>query len=178
MPEKPSKLTPALYGGIVMGVISGLPFLNMLNCFCCAGVLLGGFLSVFFYTKDLTPAMSPLTSNDSILLGALAGVFGAIIGTALNAIMLLSVGNVAGEALAEILMGVFESMNIAGQLPPEAIEQLESLKDVGFSGVAIIMNFVQSIIIDPLFGLLGGLIGYAVFKPKPTIMNVPPPNQV
>ncbi len=48
MPEKPSKLMPALYGGVIMGLISGIPFLNLVNCLCCAGVMLGGFMAVFF----------------------------------------------------------------------------------------------------------------------------------
>jgi len=43
MPEKPSILMPALFGGIITGVLSGIPFLNFINCLCCAGVLLGGF---------------------------------------------------------------------------------------------------------------------------------------
>jgi hypothetical protein len=36
------------------------------------------------------------------------------------------------------------------------------------------MNFVFALIIDPLFGLLGGLIGYQVFKPKTAVMPPPP----
>jgi hypothetical protein len=39
--------------------------------------------------------------------------------------------------------------------------------EVGVMG--IMMAFVFSIIIDPLFGLLGGLIGYSIYKPKPGV---------
>jgi hypothetical protein len=166
MPEKPSKLMPALYGGIVIGVISGLPFISLLNCLCCAGVLLGGFLSVFFYKKDLTPQMPPLESNDALQLGALAGLFGAIVGNILSAIILYSVGNLMGEAMVKFLEGLRD------QMPPGTIEQIE---EGVRSGKVSPVGIVVSLIIDPIFGLLGGLIGYSVFKPKAVIEPPAPP---
>ena len=119
MPEKPNKLMPALYGGIIMGVISGIPFLNLLNCCCCAGVLLGGALAVFFYKNDLKEGMPPLTSGDAIELGALAGVIGAVIGSILTAGFLAALGNVSGEAIMGILEGFKD------QMPPGTLEQME-----------------------------------------------------
>jgi len=47
-----------------MGLISGIPFLNFVNCCCCAGVLFGGFMAVFFYSKELKAGMAPLESSD------------------------------------------------------------------------------------------------------------------
>lgn len=168
MPEKPSKLLPALYGGLIMGAISGLPVLSILNCFCCAGVMLGGFLSVLFYKNDLAPSSPPLTSSDCLQLGALAGLFGAIFGTIIHLLMLAAVGNVSNEILLSILRNV--------NLPPEAMDQIErSLEQSSEMGsFAIMIGLVTSLVIDPLFGLLGGLIGFNVFKPKTPVMNVPP----
>jgi hypothetical protein len=74
--ERPSKMVPALIGGAVMGLIGATPFLNMINCLCCAGVMLGGFLAVMFYKDQITPEMAPLQASDGVALGALAGVFG------------------------------------------------------------------------------------------------------
>jgi hypothetical protein len=171
MPEKPNKLMPALYGGIIMGVVSGLPFLNLLNCFCCAGILLGGFLSVLFYTREAPPGTLQLTSGDALQLGVLAGLFGAFIETALHAAVLGSVGNIVGETLRQALEGMGD------MIPPEALDQL----DRAFGGLAtltplaIFFSFLKSIIINPVFGLLGGLIGYAVFKPKPAAVPPQPP---
>ena len=169
MPEKPSKFLPALYGGLIMGAISGLPVLSILNCFCCAGILLGGFLSVLFYKNDMTPSSPPLTNSDCMQLGALAGLFGAAFGTILHVIMLATVGNVSNEILLNILGGF--------HLPPEAMDQIEhSLEQSAAMGVfAIMIGLVTSLVIDPLFGLLGGLIGFNVFKPKTPMMNVQPP---
>jgi len=174
MPERPSKFLPALYGGIIMGVISAVPFLNFLNCLCCAGVMIGGLMSVFFFKKDLTSSMPPLTSNDALQLGALAGVFGAVVGTLLHAITVTTVGNVGAETVMQILRGMGD------QIPPDVLDQIERSVEQsgGMSGLSIVWTFFTSIILYPLFGLLGGLIGYAFFKPKPQMMNIqPPPTQ-
>jgi hypothetical protein len=170
MLEKPNMVMPALYGGIIIGVISGIPFLNWINCCCCAGILLGGALSVFFYKNDLTEGMPLLTSGDAIQLGALAGVFGAVVGTILTAAFVSTIGNVSGEAMIDFMDRFRDSV------PPGTLEQMEdSLREGDLSPVGIVMTFV----VDTVFGLLGGLIGYALFKPKPRMLNTeqqqPPP---
>ena len=171
MPESRSKLMPALYGGIIIAVISELPVLNLINCCCCAGIMLGGFLSVMFYTKEGPPGSVLLTSGDSLLLGVLAGVFGAFIGTALNALMLGVFGNVAGEVVRSILD------SFGDRIPQEALDEIErALGEAAiFTPLAILISFVKSIILYPLFGLLGGLIGYSVFKPKAQAPTPQPP---
>ncbi|MBP1678521.1 MAG: hypothetical protein H6Q29_432 [Bacteroidetes bacterium] len=172
MPEKPNKLMPALFGGIITGVLSGIPFVNFVNCLCCAGVLLGGFMAVFFYNKDLTPQMPQLTSSDGLQLGALSGVFGAIVGTIISALLLAVVGNVAGQAMFDMVYNFYDSAGILDQMPPDAIDQMEQgMKDSGLS----VFNVIISLIIYPIFGLLGGLIGYSVYKPK---AGTPPPAPV
>jgi hypothetical protein len=180
MSEMPRKLMPALYGGIISGVIIGVPFLNLLNCFCCAGVLLGGLLSVFYYTKDLTGGMPPLTSSDALQLGALSGVFGAVVGTVLSAFFLMLVGNVGGEMIYQILYAIYDAAGVLEQLPPGTLEELEGA--VANQGQLPIFDVLFSLIIwmllGPLFGLLGGLIGYAMFKPKPPMLDSQSPLSV
>jgi hypothetical protein len=165
MPEKPGKLMPALYGGIIMGVISGIPFLNFVNCLCCAGIMLGGFMAVFFYKKDLRETDPPLTNADSLQLGALAGVFGAVVGVLLTVIVYFTLGDVAREAMKGMIMKF---------VPPEAAEQVEEgFREGGLSPISIILPFI----IDPLFGLIGGVIGYSVFKSKsPSPVPPSPPS--
>ncbi len=167
MSDTQSKLMPALYGGIVIGILSGVPVLNLVNCCCCAGVILGGFLSVLFYTRE--PNATPITSGDALVLGALAGVFGAFIATALTAVMLASISDGVFEILREILD------RLADRLPPDLLDEVEAALDESLSltPLAIIIAFAKSIIICPLFGLLGGLIGYAAFKPKPQTLTPP-----
>ena len=168
MNPRPDKTIPALYGGIIMGVISSVPFLNFINCFCCAGVMLGGVLAVLFYKNNFTPDTPPFTSSDCIALGALAGVFGAIVGTILNTFFTAIFGNILGEMMVKF----FQNSNL--NLPPEAMDKMEeSLRESASMG-RIILGLVFSLVVYPLFGLLGGLIGYSIFKPKRQF-NTPPP---
>jgi hypothetical protein len=60
-------------------------------------------------------------------------------------------------------------VGILDQMPPEAVDQMyEQMTSAQLDPMTIVM----SLVIDPLFGLLGGLIGYAVYKPK---AGTPPP---
>ena len=171
MQSRPDKLIPALYGGIIMGVISAVPFLNLLNCLCCAGILMGGFLAVYFYKNNFTPDTPPYTSGDCVAVGALAGVFGAIVGTLLSMIFLKIFGNLVGE----LVIGWLQNMNI----PDEALQAFRQSLQEGAMGFLMVVRFFTSLAIDIVFGLLGGLIGYSVFKPKqPAAMGppmMPPP---
>jgi hypothetical protein len=159
MPQKPDKFFPALYGGVIMGVLSAIPILNFVNCLCCAGILLGGFMAVYFYNKQLTTEMDAMTSSDALGLGALAGVFGAIASTILGGLIFLAFGNVAGEMILKML----QSSSVLNNMPPEARSQMEnSMAQGGFSVLNVVFSFVFCV----LFGLLGGLIGYAVFRKR------------
>jgi hypothetical protein len=168
MREKPSILMSALYGGIIMAVMSAVPGLNLINCLCCAGVMLGGFMAVFFYKKELTPDMQPLISADGMKLGALAGVFGAIVSALLSIIIIKSIGNVGGE----MMLSFMESFR--DKMPPESWDQME--EGVLSTDISV-FNMAMGLVIDVIFGLIGGLIGFQVLKPKQQMMNVQPPQQ-
>jgi hypothetical protein len=171
MNPKPDKLIPAIYGGVIMGVVSAVPFLSILNCLCCAGVMLGGFFAVMFYKNNFTPDTPPFTSNDCMTVGALSGVFGAIVGTVLSVFFLRIFGNIMGEMIINWLH------NMDLNLPDEAWEQMEESLREGASIVRMVLQFFMNLVIDTLFGLLGGLIGYQVYKPKHLVMPPPPMSQ-
>lgn len=169
MNPKPDKTIPAIYGGLIMGLISAIPFLNILNCFCCAGVMLGGFFAVYFYKNEFTPDTPPFTSGDCLAVGALAGVMGAVIGTALSLFILMAFGNITSR----ILLGILQNLNL--NLPQDAWDRIEESLNEGLTVFKIMLDFMGSLVIDTLFGLLGGLIGYSIYKPKPQLMPPPPP---
>ncbi|MBN2243005.1 MAG: hypothetical protein JW793_09975 [Acidobacteria bacterium] len=112
-------------------------------------------MSVYFYKKALTDEMQALTSGDGMGLGALAGLFGAVLSTILGGLIFLFFGNVMGE----MILGMIQSAGVMDQMPPDQAVQMER-QLTGFS----VLNVILSFILTPLFGLLGGLIGYAVFR--------------
>jgi asparagine N-glycosylation enzyme membrane subunit Stt3 len=163
---KPSMMMPAVYGGLIMGVLYGVPYLNFINCCCCAGVLAGGFLSVFFYKNELLPNMPPLEASDALKLGALSGVIGGVFGTIIAQGAQVLTGQDVQAELDELL----DQMN-----NPDAEAFVQMFVSFFDSPFFLILSLVFSIFICVMFGLLGGLIGYAILKPKQPMMNVPPP---
>ena len=167
MQPKPLYFLPAVYGGIFIGIFFGVPYLNFVNCCCCAGVLAGGVLAVFFYKKDFTPDMPPLDSGDALKVGSLAGAIGGVVATILGQIIQV----LSGQNVKEELERAMEQMP-GGE--GEAVMQMM----LGFidSPFVIFFSLIFSVFICTIFGLLGGLVGYAIFKPKQQIVVSPPYN--
>ena len=168
MNPKPDKFIPALYGGIIMALVSAIPFVNLINCLCCAGILLGGFMAIYFYKNNFTPDTPPFTAGDCVAVGAIAGVVGAVVGTILSLVFVALFGNPIGELLLQFL----ENSNL--QIPEEALENMRQSLSEGMTLFSIIFGFIIAIFFYPLFGLLGGLIGYSVYKPKQRVIPPPP----
>ena len=161
MNEQSDKLVPAMYGGILIGLLSSVPFVNLINCFCCAGVLLGGLCAVFIYKSHRTPEMPPLTSGDCVMVGALAGLFGAVIATAFT----VGIRAAFGDVMIHFLRGVLLESNL--EIPAESRRQFEEmLVEQPLTPVNVAFSFFVATVLDVVFGLLGGLIGYTLFKPK------------
>ncbi len=164
------RLQPALYGGLLIGVLSALPIVNLGNCCCCLWVVAGGMLAVYLRQQN-----SPfgVTSAEGALVGLLAGLFGGILGVVLSIPI-------------EMAMGPFQQQIVDWvvaqnpDFPPETRDMLERAGRGGGGVAAVAFNFVIYSVMGAVFGLLGGLLGVAVFKknpplPPPGTMDVLPP---
>jgi hypothetical protein len=152
-----ARLQPALLGGIFIGVFSALPIINAGNCCCCLWVLAGGALSVYLYQQN---APSAVTAADGALLGLLAGAIGGVIWAVLSIPIHMFLGPMQAEWLNQM-------MAANQDMPPEAREMFERMTSGGaIQLIGALINFVASVV----FGMLGGLLGVAIFK-----KNVPPP---
>ncbi len=151
MESKPDKLVPAIIGGAIIGIVSAVPGLNFINCFCCAGIVLGGFFAVFFYQKNL--GEEELNYSDGALLGILAGVFGVIVGAILTSVIGLNI-----EQTIE------HFMQYAEDIPPEAEDFLMKLGEN--SGQVMMLYIAFNLILNVIFGLLGGILGVAILGKK------------
>jgi hypothetical protein len=165
------RLQPALYGGVVIGVLSALPIVNVGNCCCCLWVVAGGALAVYLRQQNSPFAV---TAAEGALVGLLAGLIGGVIGTILSI-------PIAG------MMGPFQQRLVDGILarpdfPAETREMIERATrgggGVGAAGLAL--QFVWMIVTGAIFGMLGGLLGTAMFKkdappPPPGTVDILPP---
>jgi hypothetical protein len=166
MPQQPNKLLPAVWGGLLMGVISGVPFLSWINCACCAGVMAGGALAVYLFRRQLDPRYH-MDMGDGASLGLLAGVFGAMIGTALNQVFAQFSFELAQKILSEY---------VQDQEAGAILDQLRSSSSLVKKFA--ILGFFMQLVLFSIFGLLGGLIGVRLFGKSsrpPYYPPAPPP---
>lgn len=142
-----NKTKPALLGGLIVGLLSAIPFVNY--C-CCIWAIGGGALACFLYIKE-SPV--PVRPGDGAMVGALAGVFGAVIYFIIGVPVAYFI---SGAAMEE----TFARMNV--QIP--------------FTGLLL---FVVSGLIGGLFllvlSVLGGLIAVPIFEKRKEAAPPPPP---
>lgn len=154
------KLRPALLGGLLIGVLSALPFVSM--C-CCLWVIAGGVLTTYLLQERLT---TPVTAGDATIAGLFAGIIGAILSTVLSQLLALVRGLNFADAIDEVIG--------QGRLPPEWTGALEQVRDMS-PAMFIIGSLLVSMLIFPIFSMLGALLGVALFKRQPP---PPPPGTV
>jgi hypothetical protein len=149
MNQQPSKLMPAIWGGVLIGVISGVPLLNFINCACCAGIIGGGVLAVYLFRNHVDPA-KPLNMADGAALGILAGIFGAIIGSVLDGLF--------GTFTFDYLYKISEYMD-----NPEFNDMIDRLNPKVIGPGLFFVGFVFKLVFNCVFGLVGGLLGVSFF---------------
>ena len=143
------KLKPALLGGLIVGVLSAIPIVNY--C-CCIWAIGGGVLACFLYIKS-SPV--PVRPGDGAIVGAFAGLIGAII----YLIAGLPIAYFYGAAAME------EAMGRSGvQLP--------------FTGFAfLIVAYLIAAVCLLILAVLGGLIAVPLIeKRKDGVVPPPPPD--
>lgn len=113
--------------GIVIGLLSGIPFLEFGNCFCCMWVVAGGILGAHLHESFGHKGTGP---GKGILIGVTAGAIGAILKVALNLTFMaagLSTGDVIGPRLIRLIPDEAMEEHLR-KLPPE--QQAEQRKQL------------------------------------------------
>jgi hypothetical protein len=161
----PGKLQPALLGGLLIGVLSALPFVSAFNGCCCLWVIVGGLLTTYLLQER---SLTPVTAGDAAAAGLQAGIVGAIV-AALIGIALMSVMGNPAESFDQVPRG---------DLPPQFTQILERFRDMP-AAFWYIGSFVVYLIIFPIFSVIGALLGVAIFRktqpPPPGTVEILPP---
>lgn len=159
-----NKLKPALIAGIVIGLLSVIPFVSALNICCCLWAILGGMLATYLYVKN---SATPANAGDGAMLGALAGAVGGVISVILGVPIDLAMGPVMKNMIVSLMQNV----------DPQQAEMMR--RQFEASGQAIAPLIIQALIGAVLlfiFSIVGGLIGIPIFeKRKGGAMPPPPP---
>jgi hypothetical protein len=158
----PAKTQPALLGGVVIGVLSALPFINIANC-CCAWILFGGGLAAYLMQQNHP---EPIQVGDGAIVGLLAGIVGAFVW------LIISIP--LNMAMAPFQAGMMQRMmENSGNLPPEFRSIFENASAGAAVGVGTAFFFFIMLFVGGLVAMLGGLFGALMFRKTPPA--IPPP---
>jgi len=164
-----NKLQPAIIGGVALGLLSAIPFVNLFNACCCAWAVLGGALAVYLYIQK---SATPVKLGDGALLGAIAGGIGALVNVLIGLPLGLLTGNVFSNMLvrfaenaspeqADIIRAKIETMQ-----NQSIAERLLAALPFTFLGVILIVTFAT----------IGGLLGVVILEKRKGDAGAPPQN--
>ena len=155
------KYQPAILGGLFIGVISGLPVVNLVNMCCCLGVIAGGVLVTYLLQQN-SPV--PVATSEAAIQGLIAGVIGGVIMSLITAAMT----SITGPVMIEQLRDELSSNN---DIPPEFRDSL--LRFMTGRNMAL-MTLLITVPMYAVFSMAGSLLGLAFFRKK-TPPSAPPP---
>lgn len=160
------KLKPAVLGGVLLGLLSVIPVLNV--C-CCLWATLGGVLAAYLYLKN-TPEASK-SAGDGAVLGGIAGAAGGF----LNFVIGVPLNIISNKALYSLFASVFESYDkaVAADFRATA-EKGQTIFEIALSNVLTSLLLVA-------FATIGGLLGMVLLgknKNPPPSDPTPPTSQL
>ena len=161
-----SMLTPAVWGGLALGILSALPIVGAVNVCCCLWVITGGMLSAYVLQANTD---EPISIGDGALTGLLSGLIGAVVYTVVSLPLSFMLGPVQQRAMQRLLDSVQD-------VPAEVRETFSNLGSAGITAVGLIMGFVMMLFVGAVFATLGGVLGAVFFKKKAVAGPEQPPD--
>ncbi|HWC76073.1 MAG TPA: hypothetical protein VG778_01350 [Blastocatellia bacterium] len=180
MVEKPNKFQAALTVGIIFGVLSAIPFVNLLNICCCLLFVAAGALAA----KSLInrSPVFPVNSGDGAAVGALAGMICA----GVELVVGLPIALLTSEFITPIMMNIFKSFITDPRMLEEmekSMSQQQGQPLAAQIGAQLVFWLILAAVGTGM-ATLGGVIGVAMFEkrkgqppPQPPSGYPPPPQQ-
>lgn len=157
-----NKFKPAVIGGVVLGVLSAIPFVNIVNACCCLWAILGGMLASYLYVKN---SATPASAGDGAMLGAVAGIVGGLISLVLGVPLAIATSSM----MAEMVSSIIESAD------PRQAEAVRTQMEASASVAGAIVNGLIQAVLLFIFAIIGGLIGIPLFEKRKGGSLPPPP---
>jgi hypothetical protein len=156
-------LKPALTGGVLLGILSATPYIEIFNCACCAWVIAGGLLAAYQYVKSST---TPVTLGRGLQLGFWTGAIGAIAYFLLN-IPIYVIRHRSGINLMDEMQQNLNRFPILQTA--ESRDFIQRLSAQGHLFLWFIVSMlVFTFVIYCIFAMVGGSIGVALFEKRKT----------
>ena len=157
-----NKVKPAVIGGVILGLLSAIPFVNWVNICCCLWAILGGMLASYLYVKN---SAVPANAGDGAIVGAIAGGVGAVIYLVVG----IPLAIVSGAAMRDMMINLMTSVD------PRQAEMFRTQMEASGSSVSgVIFQSLIGAVLLVVFSTIGGLIGIPLFE-KRKVGPMPPP---
>src|SRR4030095_13331205 len=98
-----NKVKPALIGGVVLGLLSVIPFVNWVNACCCLWAIVGGVLASYLYVKN---SPTPASVGDGAILGAMAGAIGGLISLVIGIPLSIALGGLMSGLMVSLIQNM------------------------------------------------------------------------
>ena len=164
---QPSKIQPAVIGGVVLGVLSSIPFVNLGNCLCCLWVIGGGALAANFYIKK---SPEPVSVGEGALVGLLAG----LIGTVIVLFVGLPLALLTGPLMQNMIVQLYEQVSpeLARAMQTELAKQADM--SIGEKLLQMLPFQLLNLVITVAMATVGGVIGVSLFEKRKAQAGLPP----
>jgi len=164
-PQKPKEalppldfIQPALAGGMFLGVLSTLPFINAANVCCCMWVLFGGGIGALLLLKQRP---SGITYGDGAFVGVLCGLFGAVIGTIVH-IPVQIIMSRTFQSQQQQIEDMFRQYGLEGPMRDWMIRIMSGEVSVA----TVLVFFFMNLLMWSLFAMIGGIITVAIMNKR------------
>lgn len=161
------KYLPSLVTGFGAGVLSVVPVLKSFSC--CLIIPVAAYFSIVLYQKA-NGLDEKIETGRAIFLGVFTGLFAALFSTSFEILITLFTKH-------NDLIEVYGSMQtMIGNFPiDETVKQqvmdlisnvVEDLQTTGFSLLYTITLLFNNLLVNTIFGLVGGVIGVQIINSK------------
>ncbi|HEX8143844.1 MAG TPA: hypothetical protein VF553_14695 [Pyrinomonadaceae bacterium] len=165
-----NKLQPAIIGGVALGLLSALPFVNVVNLCCCAWAVMGGMLAAHLYIKR-SPV--PVSIGEGAKIGAIAGLVGGLI----TIIIGIPLSLLTNTLLASFIESMASNNPAAEPMLAEYVRQLRSGSIIALLPRLLLYSIVNAAFLIG-FATIGSIIGVSLFEKRqggPGTAPPPPP---
>ncbi len=160
---------PSLVTGFGAAVLTTVPGVKEFGC--CLIVPLAVFTALLLFRKTLNGDKN-LTVKTSLIIGLITGIFAALFTTFFDIIItLFTHSNDFVQSLPQTIQ-VLDELKL-GEAARQTIDLMNGMANqitaTGFSLLYTIFILFSNLIIDSVFGLLGGMLGRIIVNRRPSI---------
>lgn len=161
------KYLPALVCGFGAGVLQIVPFIKSFSC--CFVMPLAAFFALILEQKSTNSHHKIITKN-AVLIGLFTGLFAALFGTTFEILItLITKSNDIIVTFPE-LQKMVEGFPVSNEMKNEVIQIFQNVREdilnYGFSFLYTFSILINNLIVNPIFGIAGGLIGAQIINNK------------